>query len=391
MSQQEIKMGTNSPAVTVGVSPRYEISHAIRLLLDPQDGVHEEWCEQTKARLSRGFMERLEGICESGFIWPTIVDAIERSALDGSFFDVLKAHANIEPEQFRLGIIEAVYKDTGHAEDLIAGRISLADASKGQPEHARQWLSFVGLFPFVADAPISKFMHLLIDRPEFVRDEIFRLFNEFWDGAFDDTWEILRPQLEQSAQEVKGLLASSSLMEVGERLRLRVEIDDDVGELRALRSGNSFSFDTIDRIHFMPSAFNVNRLWALYDDPDTKLTMAVFPYFDPALSPLGASGGDGGPARPTVVEPRLIFTALGNTTRFAIADMLAKKPRSAAQLAKELGLTKATVSHHIAKLRSAGLLDESWAGGSVTLSLRRDVIEQLSTRVVGLFYGASED
>ena len=120
MTHQEMNIGSNRPAVTVGIGPRYEISHAIRLLLDPQDGVHEAWCEQTKSRLSRGFMERLKGICDSGLIWPTIVDAIERSALDGTFFDVLKAHANVDPDQFRLGVIESLYKDTGHAEDLIA-------------------------------------------------------------------------------------------------------------------------------------------------------------------------------------------------------------------------------------------------------------------------------
>jgi DNA-binding transcriptional ArsR family regulator len=40
-------------------------------------------------------------------------------------------------------------------------------------------------------------------------------------------------------------------------------------------------------------------------------------------------------------------------------------------------------------LREAGLIDERYSGGSVLLSLRREVIEELSKAAVGRLFGGS--
>lgn len=390
LSMPEVHADTllNRPTVTVGISPRYEVSHALRLLLDPQDGVHEEWCRRAMSKLPTSFMARLQRLCSNGFMWPTIVDSIERHALDGSFFEMLKAHANIEPERFRQAILEGVFQAPSRAAEFASGKLSIEDAAKGQPEHMKQWLAFLGLYPYDDDASVSRFLNQLVSNPESVRDETFRIFNEFWDAVFDETWDLMEPGLEASAARVRDLIARHPLRVVSERVRLRVEIDEDKSEIHAVRTGRIIPFEKVDRIHFMPSAFNINRLWAIYEDPETELTTVVFPYFDTTISPMGAHGE--APMLPTVIEPRLVFAALGNTTRFAIASMLAAQPRSAVELARDLGLTKATVSHHVAKLRTAGLLYENWSGGSVMLQLRRDVLEQLSGRVVSLFFRDDE-
>ena len=50
----------------------------------------------------------------------------------------------------------------------------------------------------------------------------------------------------------------------------------------------------------------------------------------------------------------------------------------ATELAKEFSVSKPTISHHLTLLREAGLVRETYVQGSIALSLRRNVIEQLS-------------
>jgi DNA-binding transcriptional ArsR family regulator len=59
---------------------------------------------------------------------------------------------------------------------------------------------------------------------------------------------------------------------------------------------------------------------------------------------------------------------------------------SAAELSRRMDLTKATMSHHVRILRLAGLINEEWAAGSVTLSVRRETLETLSDRTIGQLF-----
>ena len=74
----------------------------------------------------------------------------------------------------------------------------------------------------------------------------------------------------------------------------------------------------------------------------------------------------------------MIFKALGDTTRYAIVSLVARGPINSTDLAKKLGVSRPTVSHHIHVLRDAGLLEEKIQGNAAVLSLRREVLEQLS-------------
>ena len=77
-------------------------------------------------------------------------------------------------------------------------------------------------------------------------------------------------------------------------------------------------------------------------------------------------------------EPALGFRALGDTTRYAIACVLARSPRTSAELAKEFGVSKATISHHVHVLRGAGLLIETATDHGTALALDRNALESLS-------------
>jgi DNA-binding transcriptional ArsR family regulator len=67
-----------------------------------------------------------------------------------------------------------------------------------------------------------------------------------------------------------------------------------------------------------------------------------------------------------------LYRALGDDSRLRILRLLAERDRYLTELANELGLSKPTVSHHMAQLRSAGLVTVSKQGNLTYYTLRRD-------------------
>lgn len=85
-----------------------------------------------------------------------------------------------------------------------------------------------------------------------------------------------------------------------------------------------------------------------------------------AESALGA-GADAVPA----ASIRL-FRALGDESRLRILRLLASGDLYLTEIAERMGLSKPTVSHHLAQLRAAGLVTITEAGALTYYSLRRD-------------------
>lgn len=67
-----------------------------------------------------------------------------------------------------------------------------------------------------------------------------------------------------------------------------------------------------------------------------------------------------------------LYRALGDETRLRILRLLAERDHYMTELAKELGLSKPTISHHMAQLRSAGLVTVSEQGNLTYYTLRHD-------------------
>jgi DNA-binding transcriptional ArsR family regulator len=98
------------------------------------------------------------------------------------------------------------------------------------------------------------------------------------------------------------------------------------------------------------------------------IQLVCYPIADAAL---GASGR----AAPPVATVRL-YRALGDESRLRILQLLAERDRYLTELATELDLSKPTVSHHLAQLRSASLVTMTEQGNLTYYSLRRDRIEE---------------
>ena len=71
-----------------------------------------------------------------------------------------------------------------------------------------------------------------------------------------------------------------------------------------------------------------------------------------------------------------LYRALGDETRLQILRLLADRDRYMTELANELDLSKPTISHHLAQLRSAGLVTLTEQGNLTYYSLRRDRVAE---------------
>jgi len=71
-----------------------------------------------------------------------------------------------------------------------------------------------------------------------------------------------------------------------------------------------------------------------------------------------------------------LYRALGDESRLRILRLLAERDRYLTELATELELSKPTVSHHLAALRSAGLVTVTQQGSLSYYTLRRDRVEE---------------
>lgn len=73
-----------------------------------------------------------------------------------------------------------------------------------------------------------------------------------------------------------------------------------------------------------------------------------------------------------------LHRALGDETRLRILKLLAERDLYLTEIAQQLELSKPTIKHHLAQLRSAGLLTVVESGAVVYYSLRRDRLDDAS-------------
>ena len=71
------------------------------------------------------------------------------------------------------------------------------------------------------------------------------------------------------------------------------------------------------------------------------------------------------------------FRALGDATRRRMLDLLKDGRRSAGEIAAEFELSNATISHHLAILKEAGLVSEERQGKYIYYELRVSVLEEV--------------
>lgn len=81
------------------------------------------------------------------------------------------------------------------------------------------------------------------------------------------------------------------------------------------------------------------------------------------------------------------FKALADPTRRRILELLRDGDLTAGELAEHFDISKPSLSHHLATLRSAGLVSDERRGQNIVYSLNTTVIQDL----IGWFLGFSQN
>lgn len=76
------------------------------------------------------------------------------------------------------------------------------------------------------------------------------------------------------------------------------------------------------------------------------------------------------------------FKAMSDANRLKIIGLLAQEPRSVEELAEMLGLNSSTVSHHLTKLSSVGLVSARAEGYYSIYHLEENAIQEMAQRLL---------
>ena len=341
--------------VEFAVTPRFDVFYALFVLTGTGASPLDSWKARASEQLPKDFHRAARRVAPLPIFWPLLADAIQGVAGEVSFDEVLATIREMDVEDLKRNVLS-------------------------------------GMLSYNATSPATRAINALTSDPRSYRDELCLVLERFWETVFRNDWHALESRLQAESFRMRDLRDEVPTAELGSELNLPVTFDDHAREVRP-RSGNAIAYDRIDRCYIVPSAFNTRRLWAKYESPSSRKVTLYFPIARD-LSTTNELGVETGPAPATLrvnkdINAERVFRALGDTTRYAIASILARTPTTSAELARSLKVSKPTITHHVHALRSAGLIRETPSGGSTKLSLSRDTVAALSGAAVEQLFAST--
>ena len=375
-----------SPAVTVTVTPRFEVFYALQALESGSSERFRDWRREMERRLPSEARATIANAGPSALMWPLLADALCDEPAGLSFDEVLSALRRADAKTFQRAVLGGVFTSRESVEGLISGKLALKRATTSETAH-RKLLELLGLYPFNAESATVDAFERLVSQPAEYRNEVVNALSIFWQAGFADTWEILEPQMRDSARKIRASVARDGFGSVATARKLPISLDK--GAIVSGGGANRVSVRSVRDIHLIPSAFNVSRLWANYTDAEKRARIFI-PVFEAAISaaPSIAATPQPSRAREKAVEPAVVFKALGDTTRYAIVTTLARTPMTSVELARLFKVSKPTISHHVQQLRNAQLLIERQGDNGVVLSLDRRILERTSSLAAAEMFSA---
>jgi len=350
--------------VDVVVTPRFEIFYALQALQSTLDHF-DAWRREMQRRLTPKARASLARIAPSPLIWPLLADSLRDVQPAPGFIEVLAELREMKPEAFQHSVLSGVFKKPGAVDNLISKRTSLAATVAAEAASQERLLGLLGLLPFSTRSKSATAFARLVSEVGGYQDEVVNVLTTFWASGFAETWGTLEPQMRDRAKTLRHTVAVQGPEEFAKTAALPIVISAD--KVRGLRGATRFPRSAVTAIHVIPSAFNTANLWAAYEDASGHARFFI-PLLDITLSPDTRMA----------INPALVFNALGDTTRYAIASAIAKRAMTSVELARMFSVSKPTISHHVQLLRSAGLLEETHTENGIVLGLNRRVLERSS-------------
>ena len=384
---------SSSPPIEFAVTPRFEVFYALNILSTGAPTPLDRWKDRALTRLPRDFDGVATRVAPVPLFWPLLADSLQDTPGEMTFEEVLATVRALPAEELKANILSGIFHDPAIVQSLVAGKKSLRQVLAGGKPAGGDLLAHFGLRPYSDGSDAVSAMNRLLSDPAGFRDELALVLETFWQSGFKRDWSVLEPRLRAEAFHLKDLYENGSVAELTRELNLPVSIVEDAQEVRS-KAGSPVAFNKIDRFYVLPSGFNTRRWWAKYETRAQRFSL-YFPVAREAASPNRIV--EDAPARQVArrtqqtVNAESVFRALGDTTRYAIASVLARTPTTSAELARSLKVSKPTITHHVQTLRAAGLIEEEAGGGSTKLSLNRDTVAGLSDAAVEHFFASTGD
>jgi DNA-binding transcriptional ArsR family regulator len=380
--------------IEFAVTPRFDVFYALYTLTSSASTQLDPWKGKALERLPRDFAQQSKRVAPLPLFWPLLADAIQSVPGEVAFEDVVSSIGEMPVEALQGSILSGIFHDHDTVSSLVAREKNLKQVLADEELPGGDLLGHFGLRPYDQSSPSARAIDLLLSKPKTFRDELALVLKKFWDTGFHKDWFALEPGLRAESFRMRDLREDHSLGELGRNLNLPVVFDDSAREIRP-KSGAGIDYDRVDRCYIIPSAFNARRWWAKYETKPQRVTLYI-----PITAEPGAPNDLAEESRrtrdvPTKVRSEInaesVFRALGDTTRYAIASILARTPTTSAELARSLKVSKPTITHHVHALRSAGLIAETSSGGSTKLTLSRDTVAALSGAAVEQLFSSTGD
>ncbi|MGE5749157.1 MAG: DUF5937 family protein, partial [Gemmatimonas sp.] len=196
----------SSPAVTVTVTPRFEVFYALQALESGSSERLRDWRREMERRLPSEARATIESVGPSALMWPLLADALCDEPAGLSFDQVLSALRTADAKSFQRAVLGGVFTSREAVEGLMSGKLPLKRATANEAAH-RKLLELLGLYPFDGKSATANAFERLVSQPAEYRSEVVSALSIFWQAGFADTWEVLEPQMRDSARRMRASIA----------------------------------------------------------------------------------------------------------------------------------------------------------------------------------------
>ena len=385
--------------IEVAVTPRFDVFYSLYALTSAAPGPLEQWKEKARLRLPRDFERIAKRVAPVPLFWPLLADAVQTPAGELAFDGILDGLRGMPVDELKSNILSGIFHDHATVRSLVARKKSLRQVLTDVALPGGELLVHFGLRPYTSQSAAADAISRLLSDPNGFRDELRLILERFWRTGFRSDWNALEPALREDAERIRTASSRNDPGAFAGELNLPVTVDERAGEMKP-RSGSAIKFARVDCCYIIPSAFNTRRWWAKYESKAGRMSI-YFPVLSSAVSANALAGDDwqqdvppritAAPDRAAKINAEIVFRALGDTTRYAIASILARAPTTSADLARALKVSKPTITHHVQALRSAGLIIESAEGGSTKLTLDRNTIAAVSSAALEQLFAQTGD
>jgi DNA-binding transcriptional ArsR family regulator len=311
-----------------------------------------------------------------------------------TFEEILSSLRDMPTEKLQRNVLSGIFHDQAVVNSLVARERNLRDVATDDNLEGAELLGHFGLRPYSQSSRAPRAVATLLSNPKSFRDELVAVLQRFWHSGFRQDWSAIEPELRAESFRMRDLREERSAGSLGREFNFPVAFDDEAKEIRP-KTGPRIGYDRVDRCYVIPSAFNGRRWWAKYETGSQRVVLYLPINTDPEapnrVVEEQRSSRDVAAKKDRAISAESVFRALGDTTRYAIASILARTPTTSAELSRSLKVSKPTITHHVHALRSAGLIREIPSGGSTKLTLSRETVAGLSDMAVEQLFSSTGD